>query len=507
MIIFLQLTIAGSDSGPFNLYSDSNGFAEPPFETGVNKSLLEAGYTLDAPDGTETIKVVSTGNCINFIDIPLLLPDCNLAGYSEPAFIATPVTFITNEDTDVTVQLLGLSPNPNPSYVIASLPNVLQGTLYDPGTTSQITTVPYTLVSSGTTVLFRPTLNYFGNVDSFNFQVYQDLYYSNVATITGTVLAVADSPIFDQNPPPYNGTPNGTYTYSGTVSDPDTPDAQLVVSVASNSSLPPSWTLVQTPGTDQFTLTGPVPPATTYVIILQVSDGVNVTQQEVSVTATAATTTTTTTDPCVNCVIGSEKQIGSLIWTTCNLNVDTYRNGDPIYHATDPTDWLAKCNAGIGAWCYFNNDSANGPIYGKLYNWHAANDTTHGGIGPVGYHVPTEAEWNNLYSAIDALSPTGNVGGKMKSPCANHWLASQFPTNVGADNQSGFRALGAGFRNIDYAPPSGFGGFGWDETWWEFGSLFSPTRGYGRYLRKSSGDAFRGNYPFTDGYCIRLVKD
>jgi len=500
MIIFLQLTIAGSDSGPFNLYSDSNEFAEPPFETGVNKSLLEVGYSLDVPDGTETIKVVSTGNCINFIDIPLLFPDCNLAGYSEPALIATPVTFITNEDTDVTVQLVGLSPNPNPDYVIASLPNVLQGTIYDPGTTSQITTVPYTLVSSGATVLFRPTLNYFGNVDSFNFQVYQDLYYSNVATITGTVLAVSDSPIFDQNPPPYDGTPNGTYTYTGTVSDPDTPAAQLVVSVASTSSLPSGWTLVQTSGTNQFTLTGPVPSATTYVIILQVTDGVNITQQEVSVTATAA-------DPCGNCIIGTEIQIGTQTWLTCNLNVDTYRNGDPIYHATDPTDWLNKGAAGIGAWCYFNNDSANGPIYGKLYNWHVANDTAHGGVGPAGYHVPTETEWDTLYSTLNALSPTGNVGGKMKSACVNHWVAPQFPTNVDATNQSGFRALGAGFRNVDYAPPSGFGGFGWDETWWEFGSLFDPTRGYGRYLRKTSGLAFRGNYPFTDGYCIRLIKD
>ena len=507
MIIFLQLTIAGSDSGPFNLYSDSNGFAEPPFETGVNKSLLEVGYTLNAPDGTETIKIVSTGDCINFIDIPLLVPDCNLAGYSQLAFSATPATFITNEDTDVTVQLLGLSPNPNPSYVIASLPNVLQGTLYDPGTTSQITTVPYTLVSSGTTVLFRPTLNYFGNVDSFNFQVYQDLYYSNTATITGIVLAVADSPIFDQNPPPYNGTPNGTYTYTGTVSDPDTPDAQLVVSVASNSSLPPSWTLVQTPGTDQFTLTGPVPSATTYVIILQVSDGVNVTQQEVSVTAIAATTTTTTTNVCANCVIGSEIQIGNQTWLACNLNVDTYRNGDPIYHATDLNDWKAKGNAGIGAWCYYNNDPAYGPIYGKIYNWYAANDTTHGGIGPVGYHLPSSTEWDTLYSTVNALSPVGNTGGKMKSTCPNHWTAPGWPTNVDATNQSGFRGLGAGFRNPGPEfDPTGFGYLGLDETWWE-STPFDSTKAWGRFLRKNTGIAYRQEYPMKDGYSIRLIKD
>jgi uncharacterized protein (TIGR02145 family) len=500
MIIFLQLTIAGSDSGPFNLYSDSNGFAEPPFETNVDKSLLEAGYTLNAPDGTEVIKVVSTGVCINSTYITLALPDCILDGYLETILNATPATFITNEDTDVTVQLLGLSSYPNPDYVIASLPSVLQGTIYDPGTTSQITTVPYTLVSSGTTVLFRPTLNYFGNVDSFDFKLYQDSSYSDVATITGTVLAVSDSPIFDQNPPPYDGTPYGTYTYPGTVSDPDNPPLPLVVSVASNSSLPSGWTLVQTPGTNQFTLTGPVPSATTYVIILQVSDGVNVTQQEVSVTATAA-------DPCANCIIGSEIQIGSLTWTTCNLNVDTYRNGDPIYHATDLNDWKAKGDAGIGAWCYYNNDPTYGPIYGKIYNWYAANDSTHGGIGPAGYHLPSSTEWDNLYSAIDALIPTGNIGGKMKSTCPNHWTAPGWPTNVDATNQSGFRGLGAGFRNPGPEfDPTGFGYLGLDETWWE-STPFDSTKAWGRFLRKNTGIAYREEYPMKDGYSIRLVKN
>jgi uncharacterized protein (TIGR02145 family) len=228
-----------------------------------------------------------------------------------------------------------------------------------------------------------------------------------------------------------------------------------------------------------------------------------------STTSTSSTTTTTTTNICADCVTGTELQIGTQTWLACNLNVDTYRNGDPIYHATDPTDWTAKGNAGIGAWCYYDNDPANGPIYGKIYNWHAANDTTHGGIGPAGYHLPSSTEWDTLYSTINALSPVGNTGGKMKSTCPNHWTFPGWPTNVDATNQSGFRGLGAGFRNLEPYPdfgPSGFGYLGLDETWWE-STTFDSSRAYGRYLRKNTGIAYRDDYPMRDGYSIRLIKD
>jgi len=291
MIIFLTLTTAGSDSGPFNLYSDSDGYTIP-FDTDVFKYSLEAGYSTTAPDGTQVVKVVSTGVCINSTYITLALPDCILAGYLETVLNATSVTFITNEDTNFTIQLLGEAGNPNPDYIITSLPNTLQGDIYDPGTGLKITTVPYTLVSSGTTVLFDPAEHYFGNVDSFNFQLFQDLYYSNVATVTGLVLAVNDSPIFDQLAPLYDGLPGGTYTYTGTVSDPDNPLLPLVVTFVPTvlmPNLPSGWTLVQTPGTNQFTLTGPVPSGADYSITLQVSDGILVTQQLVTVNSVYST--------------------------------------------------------------------------------------------------------------------------------------------------------------------------------------------------------------------------
>lgn len=79
-------------------------------------------------------------------------------------------------------------------------------------------------------------------------------------------------PIFDQPAAQYDGTPGGTYTYTGTVSDPDAPYDILIVSVSPSTPLPTGWTFVQTPGTNTFTITGPVPIGSDFTITLIVND-------------------------------------------------------------------------------------------------------------------------------------------------------------------------------------------------------------------------------------------
>lgn len=70
MIVLITLTAAGTNTGPlFNLYSDTDGYVVP-FESGVTKAALVAGYlsTL-VPNGTTIVRVQSTGACTNYIDI------------------------------------------------------------------------------------------------------------------------------------------------------------------------------------------------------------------------------------------------------------------------------------------------------------------------------------------------------------------------------------------------------------------------------------------------------
>jgi hypothetical protein len=68
MYIFITITSAGANTGPFNLYSDVDGFTSA-FETGVAKAVLLAGYSTTAPNGTTTVRIMSDGDCTNYIDV------------------------------------------------------------------------------------------------------------------------------------------------------------------------------------------------------------------------------------------------------------------------------------------------------------------------------------------------------------------------------------------------------------------------------------------------------
>jgi len=73
MTVFITLTAAGSDSGPFNLYSDLDGYVTP-FETSVSKSTLLAGYSSSlVPDYTNTIRIQSESTlCTNYINVAVV---------------------------------------------------------------------------------------------------------------------------------------------------------------------------------------------------------------------------------------------------------------------------------------------------------------------------------------------------------------------------------------------------------------------------------------------------
>jgi len=69
--VLITLTIAGTDSGPYDLYSNADGYVTP-FATGISKSVLLAGYTsYVVPDGSTIIRIMSTGVCTNYIDLTI----------------------------------------------------------------------------------------------------------------------------------------------------------------------------------------------------------------------------------------------------------------------------------------------------------------------------------------------------------------------------------------------------------------------------------------------------
>jgi hypothetical protein len=77
----------GTDTGPFNLYSNTDTYTTA-FATSIAKSSLIAGYlSNNVPNSTTTVRIKSTGTCTNYIDIALTYQiglvwdsqDCGLA--------------------------------------------------------------------------------------------------------------------------------------------------------------------------------------------------------------------------------------------------------------------------------------------------------------------------------------------------------------------------------------------------------------------------------------------
>jgi uncharacterized protein (TIGR02145 family) len=87
-------------------------------------------------------------------------------------------------------------------------------------------------------------------------------------------------------------------------------------------------------------------------------------------------------------------------WTTINLNTDRYANGDLIPQVSDPAVWSTLTT---GAWCYYNNSTANGTTYGRLYNRYALTDPR-GLQLPAGYRLPTTVDWVGLKDCVGGHS-------------------------------------------------------------------------------------------------------
>jgi hypothetical protein len=70
--VLVTLTVAGADTGPFNLYSNVDGYLVP-FESSVSKIDLEAGYVSTlVPDSANIIRVQSLGAiCTNYLDLTI----------------------------------------------------------------------------------------------------------------------------------------------------------------------------------------------------------------------------------------------------------------------------------------------------------------------------------------------------------------------------------------------------------------------------------------------------
>jgi uncharacterized protein (TIGR02145 family) len=182
-------------------------------------------------------------------------------------------------------------------------------------------------------------------------------------------------------------------------------------------------------------------------------------------------------------------KIGTQIWSVANLNVSTFRNGDTIPEAKTNKEWVAAGESGKPAWCYYNNDPANGPKYGKLYNWYAVNDPR--GLAPAGWSLPGDGDWKTLMYYLGGPDASGI---KMKNTTG--WIDG----NIGT-NESGFTGLSGGYR-VENGIFLNLGSIG---TWWS--TTESKASSAIDFYLSLSGSLKSSNNPKQRGESVRCIKN
>jgi uncharacterized protein (TIGR02145 family) len=191
---------------------------------------------------------------------------------------------------------------------------------------------------------------------------------------------------------------------------------------------------------------------------------------------------------------GSIVNIGGQNWISENLNVDVFRNGDHIPQAKSELEWKIAGENKQPAWCYFNNDSLNGKIYGKLYNWYAVID--HRGLAPLGFHIPSLTEWEKVIKYLGGVNALCN---KMKSK--NRW-----EHNGNGNNESGFNGLPGGHRANEIYGTGTFSHIGFHGHWWTL-TEYSSNSSWGINLGYFDCSTIKSTNYKEYGLSVRCIKD
>ena len=194
--------------------------------------------------------------------------------------------------------------------------------------------------------------------------------------------------------------------------------------------------------------------------------------------------------------------IGTQLWMKENLKVSRYNNGDLINTTNFPTADISGESTPRYQWAYAGVES-NVSSYGRLYTWYAINDNRN--ICPVGWHVPTDPDWEKL-----ALYISDHNGGYSKQEDDWFYVGGKLKSKAGWNNGGNgtdsydFSALPAGGRAIDGL----FVNLGDQSIWWSKTEYTGgATNSYVRIIANSSTGFIRHYYNKSSGFSIRCVRN
>jgi len=179
--------------------------------------------------------------------------------------------------------------------------------------------------------------------------------------------------------------------------------------------------------------------------------------------------------------------IGTQTWMAENLNYDTKTTGSACY----------------------NNDESKCGTYGRLYDWATAmgssassNQNPSGvqGVCPVGWHLPSDAEWGALMQFVNPAC-TGTFGSCADAGTKLKANSSLWETNTGTDNY-GFSALPGGYGSAS----GSFYNVGNNGYWWS-STQYNASYAYDRDMYNSNANVDRDSSGKTLLLSVRCAKD
>lgn len=190
--------------------------------------------------------------------------------------------------------------------------------------------------------------------------------------------------------------------------------------------------------------------------------------------------------------------IGNQCWMKENLKTTTYNNGTSLPHYTSDYLWGFLTS---GAYMITNLN------YGNIYNWYAVDSPN--GLCPIGWHVPSTAEWTELTDYIggtgsphgDELKSCRQIGSPLGVGCSTgeHPRWNQNDTHYGTDDY-GFSCLPGGLRggSSNYLGERGY--------WWSSTEV-PPNYANHFNLNYYSSNIVISNSYKSAGISVRCIKD
>ena len=258
-------------------------------------------------------------------------------------------------------------------------------------------------------------------------------------------------------------------------------------------------------------LIGLTPNTTYYVRAYAINSVGTAYGEEVSFTTSTGlpcTGTPTLTD--IDGNVYNTVQIGNQCWMKENLRTTRYADSIEIpsgetYSYTDPYRYAP------------DNDEAYVAAYGYLYNWPAvmhgaasssSNPSRVQGICPDGWHVPSDAEWEQLKDYLSCNLQYGclsnlNIAKALASTTG--WTEYDWECAVGNDqstnNATGFSALPAGYYYDGFCTDLSMSAYFWSATIFD-GDY--PSVRYFSYYDEAMNWSYYGK---DNGFSIRCLRD